>query len=207
MKASDENLLERAVRGERDALVALLKRHGPAARQAVRGRISRRWQSVLCEDDVVQQTYADAVARIQQFDSASEKAFAAWLATIAKRNLSDAVKMLEREKRGGDRRRIEPRDGDGSLLGLCDLLAGTGTTPSGHAARAEARTALQSAIDELPEAYALVVRMYDLEHRPVRQVADALDRSPGAVFMLRARALERLHEIMGATSKYFGRCS
>jgi RNA polymerase sigma-70 factor (subfamily 1) len=203
--AADDNLLGRAVGGECEALVALLKRHGAAARQAVVGRIPQRWQSLLSEDDVIQQTYADAVAYIDQFDAREEAAFAAWLATIARRNLSDAVKMLEREKRGGDRRRIEPRGRDESVLALCDVLVGTGGTPSRHAAREEARKALQCAIDELPEAYARVVAMYDLEQRSVQEVAEALDRSPGAVFMLRARAHERLHEIMGATSKYFGR--
>ena len=207
MKPSDENLLERAAGGEREALVALLKRHAATARQAVGGRIPQRWQSLLSEDDVIQQTYADAVAYVGQFDGREEAAFAAWLATIARRNLSDAVKMLEREKRGGDRRRVEPRGRDESVLALCDVLAGTGGTPSGNAAREEARAALQRAIDELPEAYARVVTMYDLDQQPVQDVAQALERSPGAVFMLRARAHERLHEIMGGTSKYFGRAS
>ncbi len=80
-----------------------------------------------------------------------------------------------------------------------------GTTPSRHAARGEAHTALERAIAQLPEAYERVVRMYDLECRPAEEVAEALQRSVGAVFMLRARAHERLHEVMGDTSKYFTR--
>jgi DNA-directed RNA polymerase specialized sigma24 family protein len=44
--------------------------------------------------------------------------------------------------------------------------------------------------------------MYDLEGRPVQEVAQALGRSPGAVYMLRARAHRRLSEIMGTASRY-----
>jgi DNA-directed RNA polymerase specialized sigma24 family protein len=39
--------------------------------------------------------------------------------------------------------------------------------------------------------------MFDLEGRPVQQIASALQRSEGAVYMLRARAHDRLREILG----------
>ncbi len=203
METAGTQLLDRAVRGDRDALVELLKCHGPAARRALAGRIPQRWQAVLSEDDVMQQTYANAAAGIARFEAAAEGAFAKWLTTIARRALNDAVKMLAAEKRGGDRRRIQPRASDESFVALWELLSNPGTTPSGHAARGEAQTALERAITQLPEAYARVVMMYDLEGRAVDEVAEAMGRSPGAVFMLRARALERLHDIMGRASRFF----
>jgi len=162
-----------------------------------------RWRSVLSEDDVMQQTYANAVAKIRQFTSGSESSFARWLETTARRNLSDALKMLAAEKRGGNRRPVRPRTADESLLDLWEVLSSTGTTPSGGASNDEATTTLRRAVDQLPEAYARVVKLYDLEGKPVEEVAAALQRSPGAVFMLRARAHERLHEIMGRTSNFF----
>ena len=201
--AAVSDVLDRAVHGDQNALVALLTRHGPAVRASLAGRIPRRWQAVLSEDDVVQQTYANAVAKIRQFTSGSESSFARWLETTARRNLCDALKMLEAEKRGGNRRPVRPRTADESLLDLWEVLSSTGTTPSGGASNDEARTALRRAIDELPEVYALVVNLYDLDGKPVEEVAAALQRSPGAVFMLRARAHERLHEIMGRTSNFF----
>jgi len=203
MKANDDDLLNRAVQGDRDALVALLQRHGPAVRASLAGRIPMRWRSVLSEDDVMQQTYANAVAKIRQFTSGSESSFARWLETTARRNLSDALKMLAAEKRGGNRRPVRPRTADESLLDLWEVLSSTGTTPSGGASNDEATTTLRRAVDQLPEAYARVVKLYDLEGKPVEEVAAALQRSPGAVFMLRARAHERLHEIMGRTSNFF----
>jgi len=203
MEAPTDNLLCRAARGDQGALVALLERHGPSARRSLAGQVPKRWRSVLSEDDVMQQTFADAVGHICEFESENESAFAHWLTTIAKRTLLNAIKMLEAEKRGGTRKRLEQPASEESFVALWELLATTGSTPSMCVARREAQGALASAIEQLPEAYARVVQMYDLEGWPVHEVARALQRSPGAVFMLRARAHQRLHEIMGRTSEFF----
>lgn len=202
MDPNVEKVIERAVQGDRDALVQLLQTHGPKARAALAGRIPRRWQALLSVDDVMQQAYADAAVGIGQFTSLHDGAFAKWLITIAERSLGNALKALEAEKRGGDRRRIIA-ESDESYVALLDVLAQTTTTPSRVSARNEAHVALRRAIGQLPDAYASVVRMYDLEGRPIGEVAHALGRSEGAVYMLRARAHERLHEIMGRTSEFF----
>ena len=128
-------------------------------------------------------------------------AFESWLATIAKHNLLNAIQMLEAEKRGGKRRRIEA-DRDDSYVALYELLGCTTTTPSRAAARREAHDALRGAIEKLPDDHRQVVQMYDLEGRPVQEVAAAMNRSPGAVFMIRARAHRTLGRLMGTASKY-----
>lgn len=200
-----DNLLDRAVGGDQAALVAVLKEHAPAARRAIAGRIPARWRSAISEDDVMQQTYADAVVHIHEFRSQHNGAFVNWLKVTAQRNLHDALKMLETVKRGGDRKRVDASSSDDSVPDLLGGLARTWTTPSRHAARNEAQSALERAIEQLPEDYAQVVTLYDLENRPIEEVARALNRSTGATYMLRARAHDRLHEIMGRTSKFFSR--
>lgn len=205
MNGEGDDLLGRAGRGDRDALARLLEKLGPAVRRSLNGKIPRRWRAVLSDDDVMQQTYADAIAQIARIRADSEDAFTGWLVVTAQHNLQDAVKMLEADKRGGQRRRVEPVGPDGTPLRLSELLPGTGTTPSGQAARGEAGTALQRALTRLPATYARVVRLYDLEGRPVQEVAAELKRSPGAVFMLRIRAHERLRELLGNTSNFFTR--
>lgn len=201
MQTEEEALAIRAVGGDEQALVDLLQVIGPAVRGRLAGRIPRHLQAVLSEDDVMQQTYVDAFLGIGQFGPRGEGSFLAWLTTLADRNLTDAVRMLEAAKRGGDRRRIQ-MDEERSVAALYELLGGTQTTPSGQAARREAQTVLRQAIGRLPELYQQVVRLYDLEGRPVAEVSNAMKRSQGAVFMLRARAHERLREIMGTASDY-----
>jgi len=200
--SSTNDLLTRATDGDPDALALLLERHGPTVRKTLVGKISARWQSVLSEDDVMQQTYADAFQDIGRFVPQGDGSFVAWLTKMANRSLLDGVKMLEREKRGGKRRQVKARDCNESSMALYELVGKTSSTPSRHAARDEARDALARAIQKLPTAYREVVRSYDLDGQPVQQVADALKRSCGAVFMLRARAHAHLREMMGAASDY-----
>lgn len=203
MGASDEQLLRRAIAGDRDALADLLEQAAPTARQALRGAIPRRWQSLLSVDDVMQQTYTDAFLAIGTFMPRGDGAFAGWLATLAKRNLLDAIRSLEAQKRGGDARQCKPGGSQESLLALYDWLTGTGSTPSRHAAQGEALAALDRSIQLLPKAYRDVIRLYDLEGRPIEEVSQALERSPGATYMLRSRAHDQLREIMGSSGKYF----
>ena len=110
--------------------------------------------------------------------------------------------MLEAETRGGNRQRIEPGANDESFAALYEVLGGTSTTASRQAARKEAKAALEKAIRRLPDTYVQVITMYDLEGRPLKEVARALNRTPGATSMLRARAHRRLAELMGTASRF-----
>lgn len=202
MASTPSDLVQRAARGERTALTALLEQHGPGVWESLAGEIPSRWQSVLSREDVMQQTYTDAILDVGRFSATSEEAFSAWLATLARRNLIDAIRMLEAEKRGGGRHRIEPASTGESFVALFETLGGSSRTASREAAVHEAQTAVQHAIEQLPDAYQRVVRMYDLEGCSAEHVASAMQRSTGAVFMLRARAHRRLAEIMGTASRY-----
>ena len=196
------DLLSQAVGGDRSVLKGLLARHGPAVRRRFLGKIPARWQAVLSLDDLMQQTYTDAFLNIGRFVPADEGSFAAWLSRIARNNLSDTLRNLEADKRGKDHRQVQPAGGDESFAALHELVSSGGTSPSGCAARGEARAALEQAIQRLPEAYRRVVQMFDLEGRPMEEVAGALKRSPGATYMLRARAHRRLSELLGSPSNY-----
>ncbi|HEY3242379.1 MAG TPA: sigma-70 family RNA polymerase sigma factor, partial [Phycisphaerae bacterium] len=61
---------------------------------------------------------------------------------------------------------------------------------------------MAAAIGKLPADYAKVVRMYDLEGRSVAEVAAAVGRSEGAVYMLRSRAHDRLRELLASASRF-----
>jgi RNA polymerase sigma-70 factor (ECF subfamily) len=74
-------------------------------------------------------------------------------------------------------------------LSMGDALAGSGTSPSQAAAREEARTRLQWLLAQLPEDQRTVVRLLRMEGRPVREVAQAMQRSEEAVRKLFSRAL------------------
>ena len=62
---------------------------------------------------------------------------------------------------------------------------------------------LNKSLDRLPLDHRQVVRVYDLEGRSAAEVAGTMGRSQGAVHMLRARAYDRLRELLGAESRFF----
>ena len=201
MGESADELLSRAISGDRAAISALLQQCSSAARRDLSWAIDSKWRSVLDIDDVMQVTYLEAFLRIGQFRPTPNGTFEAWLRRIAQNNLRDAVKELGRQKRPQPGARIQAPGGDDSYSSLFELLAGTAGTPSRHAARNERCAMLKAALNRLPPDYERVVRLYDLEGRPVGEVAAALGRSEGAVYMLRRRAHDCLRELLGPATR------
>lgn len=203
MKQTGDERLERAASGDQRALAALLEEHGAAIRRRLDGAISERWQSLLSVDDVLQQTYTDAFLAIGHFAGRDSASFLRWLTTLARRNLVDALRPLRAAKRGGDRTRVNVPGQADAHAALFEVVQATSGSPSRCFAKEEARARLLQAMADLPAAYRQVLQSVDLSGSSVADLAAALGRSEGAVHMLRARAYDRLREIMGSESRYF----
>ncbi|MFN0132844.1 MAG: RNA polymerase sigma factor [Phycisphaerales bacterium] len=198
-----DHLLTKARGGDRKALVALLEALGPRVRARVEHKIPATLRSSVDADDVMQVTYLEAVTRIDKFTSGGASGFLAWLTRLAENNLTDAIRWLESAKRPSPSRRLGPRGGDDSASDFLGMLGVQTATPSRDAARGEAARWLDRALATLPSDYEKVVRLYDLEGKRPQEVAEALGRSQGAVWMLRARAHDRLKEALGPAGRFF----
>jgi len=196
---NDAGLVHRACAGDEQALVQLLEQAAGSVRRSIQGKIDPRWQSVLSEDDVMQQTYADAFQAIKRFEGSADD-FGRWLRTLAANNLRDAVRHLRAAKSGGQHRQVT-HSHDQSSLQLWDQLADSISTPSLRARRGEANQLLTKAIRGLPDAYRQVVLQYDIEERSAQEVADFQGCSLGAMYMRRARAHDLLASILGSQSQ------
>jgi RNA polymerase sigma-70 factor (ECF subfamily) len=202
MPETAAKLLEKAIGGDQSALAELLTVIAPQIRARLAGKIADRWRSVLEEDDVLQVTYMECILQISRFKTGGIDAFLAWVTRIAENNLIDAVRGLEAAKRPDPGKRVQGPRSD-SMASLVGVLGATYTTPSRVAAREEADAFLKGAIAGLPRDYARVIQMYDLDGKPIEALAQELGRSPGAIYMLRARAHDRLKQAMGTSAKYF----
>lgn len=202
VQGDETQALAKAVAGDPGALTRLLERYGPQVRAGL--RISNRWQSIIDPDDVMQITYLEAFMRIGTFTGPSGGAFAGWLDRIAQNNLRDAIRAQERDKRPPVDKRVQPATREESAIAFIEQLGVSSTTPSRHAGAAEARQKLEAAIELLPDDYSAAVRLYDLEGRGIEETAREMGRSPGAVHMLRARAHDRLRELLGPESDILG---
>jgi RNA polymerase sigma-70 factor (ECF subfamily) len=196
-----DNLVTQAANGDLDAMTSLLECYGPEIRQGL--HIERRWQSQLEPDDVMQVTYLEAFLEIRRVRSLHGQSFSAWLQRIAANNLRDAIRGLRRRKHPQPERRLEPTSNADSCNALWKLLGATSSTPSRMVSRRETHTRIQESLERLPPDYREVVQLYDLENRPISEVAETLSRSQGAVHMLRARAHDRLRELLGGAAAYF----
>jgi RNA polymerase sigma-70 factor (ECF subfamily) len=202
MGPDESRELERsAVRGDSEALRMLLLRFGPEIERGL--EIHPKWRSVLEPGDVMQITYLEAFLHIDRFDAQRGEPFVHWLRRIAENNLRDAIRALGRQKQPQPERRVVAPQSAESMAALVELLGATNTTPSRGVVVAEAHERLSAALEALPEGYQTAVRMYDLEGRTIEEVAAALGKSPGAVHMMRARAHDRLRELLGTPSGVF----
>lgn len=195
--------IHQAVSGDAEALSRLLEEEGPVVRQRLEPKIGAAWRSVLDVDDVMQISYMEAFLQIGRFTPTGPGAFRAWLTHIAENNLRDAIKSFERAKRPDPRKRLHGPVGQESFVALVEILGVTNTTPSQNAARGELQAAIEKALLQMPSDYAKVIRAYDLEGRGVQEIAHEMGRSSGAIFMLRARAHDRLKDLLGSSSQFF----
>jgi RNA polymerase sigma factor (sigma-70 family) len=198
-------LLEQARRGDRQSLVTLLERLAPEVRRRIASKMTGPWRSVLDEDDIMQVTFLEACLRFEKFTEGQSSGFLAWLTRLAENNRIDAIRALEGARRPAPSKRVTPPPtaGADSLIALVELLGASSNTPSRQAATSEAAQFLELALATLPPDYEKVIRLYDLEGLPAEEVGRRMNRSEGAVYMLRARAHDRLKESLGRESKFF----
>lgn len=207
MGNAHESVLKKAIAGDSPALAELLKEFGPQIRRRIAGRIAAHLRSSFDEDDVMQVTYLEAFLRIDQFTPTGPSSFQAWLRRIAENNLRDAVKELQRGKRPPPQKRVSAPRNDDSYINLIGRLGASITSPSRHAAGQEAKQIIDSSLGHMPKDYRDVIRLYDLENRSAPEVANEMERSVGAIYMLRARALDSLQGLLPSESKFFTRSS
>jgi RNA polymerase sigma factor (sigma-70 family) len=197
MSDEQNDRVARAVAGDKDALCELLELFGPEVESSL--NIGTAWQGQLDAADVMQVTYLEAFIQIGRFDATRSAAFRPWLRRMAENNLRDAIRSLEARKNPSPRLQLEAYGGDSSLALFNVLTAGVGT-PSRVVRQNEASDLLARALRCLPPDYSRTVQLYDLDGRGVDEVAAEMGRSRGAVYMLRARAHERLRELLGTPS-------
>lgn len=201
----EESLVVGATGGDEESLCALLGHYGPIVRDRLKPKIGPQWRTAVDEDDVMQVTYLEAFLLIGQFKFRGPGSFLAWLSQVAENNLRDALRGLQAAKRPNPKRRVQVsrHAAESSFVALVELLGATDSTPSRAAARDESEQMIEQTLSALPPDYERVVRLYDLECRSAQEVAEQLGRSTGAIYMLRARAHERMRSDLGNASQFF----
>ena len=140
--------------------------------------------------DLVQETLLEAQRDLVHFHGTTQAELLAWLQRILTNNVSNfrrryrvAKRHVQREKSLDDNRRFER---------WSQRLPSPSTSPSGRAARREEVEILQASLARLPADYRQVLELRHKGHCAFKEIGCRMGRSPDAVRMLWARALEHL---------------
>ncbi len=189
-----EDLLGRARAGDREAFGALLEHYHSYIRLLAQTVIGTTLRLRLDPSDLVQEAFLEAHRDFPQFTGSTERELLAWLRRILVRNLVDNARHQKARIRNHHRQVSLEALLEQSNMAVHEALAGTATSPSAAAVRGERAVLLAKALESLPADYREVIILRNLEGLKFNEVAARMSRSPGAVRMLWARALERLSQ-------------
>jgi RNA polymerase sigma-70 factor (ECF subfamily) len=180
----DSELVILARRGEAAAFREIMRRNNRHLFRAARGVL----RDDLEAEDVVQEAYVRAFQGLAGFRG--DASLSTWLTRIA---LNEALGRLRRRRTTVDLAAVEVAQEGGGARILMFPTAQAGGDPEGAAARREIRRLLEEAIDELPEAFRLVLVARDVDGMSVEETAQILGVRPETVRtrLHRARRLLR----------------
>jgi RNA polymerase sigma-70 factor (ECF subfamily) len=184
---SDEELVRRIRAGDTALTATLFDRHLVLLRAAARSRLPAALRGKVGESDVIQDAWLAAFQRLSDFEDRGEGSFRRWLRQILEHKVVDEVRRHVEAGSRDARREVR-------LATRADTQAGADdqTSPSMQVANAEETAAVRRAVDELPSAYAQIVRLVHQEGLTLVEAGARMGRSPDAVRKLYGRALARL---------------
>jgi len=197
-----EHLLALAQRDGPDALGQLLELYRNYLKILAASQINSRLQARVSASDVVQETFLQAHRAFDQFRGNTAPEFLGWLRQILAHQFAHLLeKHVYAAKR--DVRREVSLDAIGtslarSSLRLESVFADKNPSPGSVAQRHEHAIVLANELADLPEDYRQVLMLRNLEGMSFPDVAERLERSPGAVRMLWFRAIQKLRERLEA---------
>ena len=166
---SDERLLIEAAQQDPGRFAELYQRNFHRVYAFVASRVHNRDEA----EEVTAEVFHEALLNLRRFQWRGAP-FAAWLLRIAVNTLNDRWRRAE-------------RDGSGNENSLDEVEASVSV-----AAEAERRAMLYQLVDRLPSDQRLVVVRRFVDQKSIREVAEELGRSEGAIKQLQFRALESL---------------
>lgn len=203
--ASGESaLIIEATSGDRAALERLLLDHYDRLAKHIGRKLVGPLVGLISADDILQETFIQAIGDIEQCEARTEQVFFAWLKSVADHRWQDITKGLNRKKRSGDHVQVRRPLGDlaDSMVDLVELISDQGKSPSRRVARNEAVQAIRVGIAGLANDQREAICLHHIEGKSLEDTAAAMGRSPAAVRGLIHRAKRALRNTMERSSMW-----
>jgi RNA polymerase sigma factor (sigma-70 family) len=181
---STADLLRRARAGDTDALNDLFRRHLPPLRRWARGRLPSWTRDLRDTEDLVQETIAQTLRRLDQFEPRHQGALQAYLRQALVNRVRDEVRRLNRYPAA-------------TALEESDRFADPSASPLEEAIGTEALERYEAAMQRLrPEEREVIIARVELQQSYAQIAAAHGKASADAARMAVTRALVRLAEEM-----------
>ncbi len=194
-----QELLDKARRGEAEAVERLLTAHREPLRRMIGMRLDPALAARVDASDVVQDVLLEAHKRLQDYLRNPAMPFHLWLRHIAKDHVIDAHRRhRQAQRRSLDREQpiVPAALSDRSSIELAGQLLDHEVTPASAAIRQELQRKLDAAVAGLGEDDREVILMRHGEQLSNQEVAAALGLTEAAASMRYLRALRRLRSAL-----------
>jgi RNA polymerase sigma-70 factor (ECF subfamily) len=195
-------LASRLKRGDREALAELFSQHRERLWRMVHFRMDRRLLGRVDPEDVLQEGYLAAAARLEHYGDDSSVSPFVWVRTVLMQTLTDVHRHhLGAQMRDADREVILRGCGypQTTTASLVALLAGNVTSPSQAAVRAETLDQVEQAVAAMDPLDREVLALRHFEELGNSEIAEVLGIQQKAASIRYVRALKRLKVILSQT--------
>ncbi len=177
---ADERLLVQAAQRDPSRFAELYERNFTRVYAYIARRVGHREEA----QDLTAEVFHQALANLGRYEWRGAP-FAAWLYKMAANAMADRWKSAARERGNPSPRPTE------------ETREAETPDPEEDLERIERRALLFEMVNRLPAEQRRVVELRFAQEKSVREIAQALGRSEGAVKQLQFRALETLRQRMG----------
>lgn len=201
-------LVDRLIRGDRQALAQLFDHHRERLWRIINFRIDQRLQGRVDPDDVLQEAYLAAEQRLEHFLHDSPQGFFIWLRLIANQTLIDVHRRhlgTQARDAGRDRSLSSGWTSQSTSFSLSHRLLGHMTSPSQAALRAELSEQLNVALATMGELDREVLALRHFEELTNTETARVLGLTEQAASARYVRALSRLRKVLEAIPGFMER--
>jgi RNA polymerase sigma-70 factor (ECF subfamily) len=192
IRAEDAALVADLKAGSEEAFALLIAQY----HQPLYSLIARSIQDSADAADITQEVFIKVFRSIRGFHG--EASLRTWLYRIALHEASNQRRWWSRHKRQEltiDSTAAEPDD-DGEMPSLAATLADRRDSPYDHAVQTQVRQRVESALQQLPEAYRTVVILREIEGFAYEEIAEILDVNLGTIKSRLTRGRATLRTIL-----------
>lgn len=197
----DQQLIDRVVGGDKDALATLFSQHRDRLWRMVNFRMDPRLHGRVDADDVLQEAWLAAVQRIDHFLADASRSIFVWFRLITSQTMVDIHRRhLGTQKRDAAKEFSIHKgwSSESTSFSLSFHLLGHLTSPTQAALREELSQQLKTALDSMNEIDREVLALRHFEQLTNRETAQILSISDQAASDRYMRALGRLKGVLKA---------